>query len=224
MSSFRIFPVGPLGRASTRAWGSWAMETTSGRGADAVGLRNLGDGVLRRQVVAKDLTKVRELRGGALTSVHGATGVRIRSVSPMPSPLWNSPHSSFPPATPTSGQLAAARFRLHAQHHPVGHSALWAGGAGVVALLLAGLLTAPNLTDPAGVPGWVLGAVAIMTLAVALLAGVAAYSIVRGTPASPETDPVRYAVARLSGSTGPPDTWSTTSSTCRTRPTGSYRC
>lgn len=122
----------------------------------------------------------------------------------MTSPLWNSPHSSFPPANPTSGQLAAARFRLHAQHHPVGHSALWAGGAGVVALLLAGLLTAPNLTDPAGVPGWVLGAVAIMTLAVALLAGAAAYSIVRGTPASPETDPVRYAVARCQAGTGSP--------------------
>ncbi|WP_087097610.1 hypothetical protein [Nocardiopsis sp. JB363] len=122
----------------------------------------------------------------------------------MTSPLWKNSYASVPSSGPTSGQVAQARLRLHAQHHPVAHSALWGAGAGVIALLLAGMLTAPNLTDPAGVPGWVLGAVAIMTLAVTLLSGLAAYSILRVMPASPETDPVRYAIARRQAASGAP--------------------
>ena len=124
----------------------------------------------------------------------------------MTSPLSNNSHASVPPSGPTSGQVAKARLRLHAQHRPVAHSALWGACAGVAALLLAGMLTAPNLTDPTGVPGWVPGAVAIMALSVTVLSGLAAYSILRVMPASPETDPVRYAIARrqaISGALGP---------------------
>lgn len=122
----------------------------------------------------------------------------------MTSPLGHGPNAPISTAPPTFGQLTGARLRLHAQHHPVGHSALWACGAGVTALLLAGMLTVSNLTDPTGAPGWAMVTIGIMTLAVTLLSGPAAYSIVRGMPASPETDPVRYAIARRQAAAGSP--------------------
>ncbi|QVJ01656.1 hypothetical protein KGD82_00520 [Nocardiopsis eucommiae] len=109
-----------------------------------------------------------------------------------------------PPALPrpTAAQVLGARVRIHAAHHP----AAFAGGGGLVAgafvALLALLSAAPGLTDPTGAPGWLLagvaGAMLVGALVVALLLGLYARSL----PKVAETDPVRYATARIQAASG----------------------
>ena len=107
---------------------------------------------------------------------------------------------------PTALQITGARLQIHARNHPIGYAAYGAGVAGAVAILLAVLMAAPALADPTGAPGWVLVAAAVSALVVALATGLMAYLYARGLPRVEESDPIRYATARLqafSGGLGP---------------------
>lgn len=107
---------------------------------------------------------------------------------------------------PTGLQVTGARLQIHAQNHPVGYAVYGAGLAGAGTIFLALLMAAPALADPTGAPGWVLVAIAASALAVALLTGFFAYLYARRLPQVEESDPVRYASARLqafSGGLGP---------------------
>jgi hypothetical protein len=103
---------------------------------------------------------------------------------------------------PTGSQVLGARIRIHARNHPA-RFALGGGiatGAGTAALAL--LSAAPTLTDPTGIPGWVLVSVLVAMAVAALLMGLALFFYARSLPKTNGTDPARYASARLQAASG----------------------
>ncbi|MFE9246879.1 hypothetical protein [Nocardiopsis sp. NPDC006938] len=107
---------------------------------------------------------------------------------------------------PSARQVLGARVLLRSQSAP---TAVAVGGglaAGAVLGLMALASAAPALTDPTGTPGWVLLTVAAVMLAAAALCALWLRHEVRSLPRVTETDPARYAAARLraaSGALGP---------------------
>ena len=103
---------------------------------------------------------------------------------------------------PTGPQVLGARIRIHARNHRV-RFALGGGlAAGAGTAFLALIAAAPVLADPTGRPGWVLVSVLVAMAVAALLTGLALYSYALRLPQVTETDPVRYASARLQAASG----------------------
>ncbi len=103
---------------------------------------------------------------------------------------------------PTALQVLGSRIRVHAQGHP---GAFAVGGglvAGAVTALLALLSSTPGLADPTSAPGWLLASILTATLVVAALCGLLLFFEARSLPKVSETDPVRYATARLQAASG----------------------
>jgi peptidoglycan/LPS O-acetylase OafA/YrhL len=111
---------------------------------------------------------------------------------------------------PTGSQVLGARIQIYARRSPGGYAVRGAALAAVGAVFLAVIAASPSLADPTGTPGWTLVGILCATVIGALLAGLPMYLHARSLPEVGETDPVRYAAARLqaaSGRLGPdPDT------------------
>ncbi|WP_049577154.1 hypothetical protein [Nocardiopsis sp. SBT366] len=103
---------------------------------------------------------------------------------------------------PTGTQVLGARVRVHARNRPVGFALGGGLVAGAMVALLALVSAAPALTDPTGAPGWLLAGVTVAMLVAALVVAGLLALYARSLPKVAETDPVRYATARLQAESG----------------------
>lgn len=112
----------------------------------------------------------------------------------------NPPPSVAP--RPSGSQILGARTQIYARHNPGGYAARGAALAAVGTVFLAVTAASPSLADPTNIPGWTLVGVLCATLIGALLVGLPMYLHARNLPEVEETDPVRYASARLQAASG----------------------
>ncbi|MBE1455797.1 hypothetical protein H4W79_000011 [Nocardiopsis terrae] len=115
----------------------------------------------------------------------------------------NNPQPDGPHAPrPSGSQITGARIQLYAQNHPAGFALRGAALAAVATTALAIVAAAPSLTDPTNIPGWTLVGVLVAAFVGALLVAVPMYFHGRNLPEVEESDPVRYASARLQAASG----------------------
>ncbi len=103
---------------------------------------------------------------------------------------------------PNGSQVLGARTQIYAQRSPGGFAVRGAALASAVVVVLAVIAASPSLVDPTNIPGWTLVGVLCATLVGALLVGVPMFLHARNLPQVEETDPVRYASARLQAASG----------------------
>ncbi|MFD3688795.1 hypothetical protein ACFWTE_28715 [Nocardiopsis sp. NPDC058631] len=108
------------------------------------------------------------------------------------------------PGSPRPGSLhiTSARVQIYAQNNPAGYAFRCSALAGVLIALLAVTAASPSLADPTGIPGWSLVWIFHAVLVAALATGLFTYTRQKNLPRTGETDPVRYASARLQAASG----------------------
>ncbi|GAA1456650.1 hypothetical protein NE857_33610 [Nocardiopsis exhalans] len=103
---------------------------------------------------------------------------------------------------PTGSQILGARTQIYARSSPGGYAVRGAALAAAGTVLLAATAASPSLAVPGSIPGWTLIGILGATLVGALLVGLPMYFHARALPESGETDPIRYASAKLQAASG----------------------